>query len=532
MTTSELTKLVAGRYQPLVTLPRRNDTALRCSESLSPGRALTTLEEALVVYGTVVLPLPQEAQRVLLPPAGAAASSGANLWDELLPYFAEDKWLKRTMRRFVEPERDRITISLGTLGDVLRTDGKSALAAKLMTVMSGVAKSAQEASHWGEERMNVYDQSVICTLPGQAVEGFRAYGLAPNGKAEEAAAPRRGTVELEAGSAQRRPAQDWHFDFEARAVAGSWQLALAHGRFLVPPSSLLAPLGGQGPKLIRQLHVAPYRTFPGNASEAKGTRCLRASFADAIGNMREPVAAVAQIPTGSLAWFLGAHAGDAMPAGAGAMLALFARVRSSGLAAEPNVQNLFRCHFEQDAYFEIPQQLPPQYGFAAHEPVQVPRFSADGLLRWASHSDRGAAWRPVRKTPPAHLPCTCLHSPLQHITCTCTCSETSTPLQHITCTCTCTCTCTHTEPVRGQAGSGREPPAEPAPVAPPSPRNPVLAAALADLGALEDAPAAAGVSAPSGGGEDEDERHRLLRQAISKLEAARQRREAVDSLHL
>ena len=201
----------------------------------------------------------------------------------------------------------------------------------------------------------------------------------------------------------------------ARAVAGSWQLALAHGRFLVPPSSLLAPLGGQGPKLIRQLHVAPYRTFPGNASEAKGTRCLRASFADAIGNMREPVAAVAQIPTGSLAWFSGAHAGDAMPAGAGAMLALFARVRSSGLAAEPNVQNLFRCHFEQDAYFEIPQQLPPQYGFAAHEPVQVPRFSADGLLRWASHSDRGAAWRPVRKTPPAHLPCTCLHSPLQHM---------------------------------------------------------------------------------------------------------------------
>ena len=69
-------------------------------------------------------------------------------------------------------------------------------------------------------------------------------------------------------------------------------------------------------------------------------------------------------------------------------------------------------------------------------------------------------------------------------------------------------------------------------MAPPSPRNPVLAAALADLGALEDAPAAAGVPAPSGGGEDEDERHRLLRQAISKLEAARQRREAVDSLHL
>ena len=524
VTTSELTKLVAGRYQRLAMLPRRNDTALHCSESLSPGRAITPLEEALVVYGTVVLRLPQEAQRVLLPPAasgaapapraaapvvlpgsrgsdqdklkviqwwldtgatgglavkqgferlreqgfgipdlgnfeahgwkefitvlyalvhplveaaaapaaessgaagssddagsagsGAAASSGANLWDQLLPFFAEEKWLTRTMRRFIEPERDRITIPLGTLGDVLRTNGKSALAAKLMTVMSGVAKSAQEASHWGEEQMTLYDQSVICTLPGHAVEGFRAYGLAPNGKAEVAAAPRRGTVELEAGSAQRRPAQDWHFDFEARAVAGSWQLALAHERFLVPPSSLLAPLGGQGPKLIRKLHVAPYRTFPGNASEAKGTRCLRASFADAFGNMREPVATVAEIPTGSFAWFSGAHAGDAMPAGAGAMLALFARVRSSGLAAEPNVQNLFRCHFEQDAYFEIPHQFPPQYGFAAHQSVQVPRFSADGLLRWAWHSDRGAAWRPVRKTPPAHLPCTCLHSPLQHM---------------------------------------------------------------------------------------------------------------------
>ena len=69
-------------------------------------------------------------------------------------------------------------------------------------------------------------------------------------------------------------------------------------------------------------------------------------------------------------------------------------------------------------------------------------------------------------------------------------------------------------------------------MAPPSPRNPVLAAALADLGALEDAPAAAGVSAPSGGGEDEDEARRLLRQGISKREAARQRREAVDSLQL
>ena len=222
-------------------------------------------------------------------------------------------------------------------------------------------------------------------------------------------------MELEVGSAQRRPAQDWHFDFEARAVAGSWQLALAQGRFLVPPSSLLAPLGGQGPKQIRQLHVAPYRTIPGNASEATGTRCLRASFADALGSLREPVATVAEIPTGSLAWFSGAHAGDAMPAGGRPQLAVFARVRSSGLAAEPNVENLFRCHFDQDASNQFPLQFPPQYGFAAHQPVQVPRFDADGGQRWVSDSDLGAAWRPVRKTPPSHLPCTCLHSPLQHM---------------------------------------------------------------------------------------------------------------------
>ena len=62
------------------------------------------------------------------------------------------------------------------------------------------------------------------------------------------------------------------------------------------------------------------------------------------------------------------------------------------------------------------------------------------------------------------------------------------------------------------------------------PLNPRLAAALAPLAELEDAPAAAGVSAPSSR-EDEDEGRRLLRRAISQREAAR-RAQMVDSLHL
>ena len=516
LTTSELTGRMAGRFQPLARLPRTNKAALRCSESLSPGRAITSFEEALIVVGAAVLPLPSEAVRVLLPTGAAAASD--RWYEALLPFFAEEEWLVPTMRRFVEPERDRITISLGTLGDVLRAASKSALAAKLMTVMSGVATSAQGASNWGEERMTLYDKNLIFTLPGHAVEGFRAFGLAPNGSAVVMAAPRRGTVEVGVGSAQRRPAQDWHFDFEAGAVAASWQLALASGRFLVPPSSVIAPLGGEGPKLIRKLHVAPFRTIPGKASEAMGTRCLRATFVDALGTPREPVATVAQIPTGSLVWFSGAHAGDAMPAGAEGKLALFARVRSSALAAEPNVQNLFRCHFDPDAYFETPDQFAPQHGFAEHQPLRVPRFGADGLLKFAWGSDRSAAWRPVRKTPPASF--LQQHMPMQPV-----------PM-HMHMQPMPMCTCPHTEPVLGQVCSGRESPAEPAPVVPPPPLNPRLANALADLAELEDAPSAAGVSAPTGGGGDEDGGRRLLRQAVRRREAARRGGAMLDSQHL
>ena len=68
-------------------------------------------------------------------------------------------------------------------------------------------------------------------------------------------------------------------------------------------------------------------------------------------------------------------------------------------------------------------------------------------------------------------------------------------------------------------------------MAPSSPVNPVVAAALASLAAVEDAPPAAGFSAPSGG-EDEDEGRRLLRQGMTRRAAERLEREAVDSPNL
>ena len=393
VSTTQLTRLLAGRFAPPgAQLPRHCPTRLRASESLSPGRTITALEEALYVLGACVLPLPEVALRSLCPPA--AAGVDACWWIKLLPYFLEERWLMPTMRRFVEPERDRMTIPLGTLCGVLQSDGKAVLADKLLAVMRGVAASAHRASEWDEAQATFYDYSVLCTLPGR--EGaWRAFGITPNGTTEAVAAPVHGTGQQV--EPVRRPSQDPHFDHEAALVARTAQLGERAGRWLMPPTSLLAPMGGNG----RVLHVMPYKTLPGNATEARRNRCTPASFTDVLGNVREPVVTNLRIRPGSVAWFTCAHAGGAAAPGDPAALALFGRTRTSAFTAEPNVQNLFRCHLDPDADVDRPHQLAPRYGFPPHLPVAVPYFNADGGLPWKWDNGRGdeIIWRLVRAQP-------------------------------------------------------------------------------------------------------------------------------------
>ena len=338
------------------------------------------------MLGACVLPLPEVALRSLCPPA--AAGIDACWWIKLLPYFLDERWLMPTMRRFVEPERDRMTIPLGTLCSVLRSDSKAMLAEKLMAVMQGVAASAQRASKWGDEQVTFYDWHVLCTLPGR--EGtWRAFGITLDGTPEPVAAPVHVT-----GQQVRRPSQDLHFDHEAALVAHTAQLGETTGRWLMPPTSLLAPIGGDG----RELHVIPYKTLPGNATEARRNRCTPASFTDVLGNTREPVVTSLRIQPGEVAWFTCMHAGGAAAPGAPAALALFGRTRTSAFTAEPNVQNLVRCHFDADADVDRPHQLAPRYGFPPHLPVAVAHFHADGGLPWKWDNGRGdeIIWRPVR----------------------------------------------------------------------------------------------------------------------------------------
>ena len=387
----DLVRAYAEQYDE-VKCPAVAQDALRASEQLSEHRYLTVFEEALFVLGGLVIPATAPGQALL-------STQQAFV---LRACFANEEHRLSTQRRWVEPERDRMMISLGTLLTVLQRIRQSALAVRLQELCDSLEASIEQTTKWPRASFDLYDLQLLFTLPGADVarlctHNYRASGLDKRGNTVKDAAPHQ----PEAGS--RRAAQDLHIDHPAHRVAETYQLAVRTGRALVPPTSFLVPLD---PGLPRSVHLLPYKVLPGHPAEAMRTRCSAATFNDVLGTPRAAVTSTVEVRAGEAMLFTGMHAGGAQEAESAGRLALFGRLRSSAWANEPDASQLYRCH-TADVGVEVdrPHRLSPAFGVPVHAPVQVPRFDADGRLPWRPDRHNGdvLVWRPVCLSPLATL---------------------------------------------------------------------------------------------------------------------------------
>ena len=376
-----------AKYYDEVPSPRISELGIRASEQLSEDRFLTSFEEALMVVGALVIPVTAPGRHALTTEQG----------ETLRAFFAREEHRESTHRRWVEPERDRMLITFGTLMDVLRRNKQAALATRLKVLLDSVQASIEQTSGWGRAAFAMFDVNVLFTLPGGDVTQkfplrYHAAGFDARGRTVGDAPPHPPRADL------RRPAQDLHIDVTARRVAETYQLALRNGRFLVPPTSVLMPLDCDLP---RSLHFLPYSVLPGDPAEAQRNRCSGPTFSDIFGTARDAVTSTVELNAGDALLFTGTHAGGAQEAASSGRLALFLRLRSSALAQPPDVSELYRCH-TADVGVEIdaPHRLAPAFGLPVHAPVQVPHFDAAGKLLWRHDRGNGDAvvWRPVRTT--------------------------------------------------------------------------------------------------------------------------------------